>query len=54
MILVFMVLMDITIGLPTIVMNQRRVESNLLLVAVFGIIAIFSLILFVSFSKRVK
>jgi len=54
MILVFMVLMDITIGLLTIVMNQRGVESNLLLVAVMGLLAIFSLILFISFSKRVK
>jgi len=53
-ILVFMVLMDITIGLLTIVMNQRGFESNLLLVAVMGLLAIFSLILFISFSKRVK
>ncbi|HEY3429782.1 MAG TPA: hypothetical protein VGK39_03830, partial [Cyclobacteriaceae bacterium] len=52
--LVFFVLMDITIGTLTVMMQQQGLEGSLKLTMVMGVLALFSFTLLVWYVKRIK
>jgi hypothetical protein len=53
-ILTFFVLMDISIGMLSVVMNQKGLDSDIMLTAIMGILALISLVLLILYFRSYK